>query len=147
MLASVLMLPPYIASSSKESALVDRLVSMNLESPTVSLEDLNNFIEKINTTLSMFNSNEKARDVYQTAFKPVLDARPGSVAITQLIYQDRGGDIGATIELHGVALDRASLQSFKAKLEETKSFTTVDVPISNFVKRNNIDFNINLYLK
>ncbi len=46
-LACLLLLPPYVLSASKESSVDSQLAQMNEKGPTISLADLNVFIEKI----------------------------------------------------------------------------------------------------
>lgn len=146
-LAAVLLLPPYVLSSSKENAVEAQLSFMNSTAPTVSLADLNVFIEKINTTLSLFENQTKTRALYEDVLLPVLQSRPESITISQLLFSERGANDLSVLELHGKARDRASLQSFKTILERTGKFKSVDVPISNFVKPKNIDFIVTLYME
>jgi hypothetical protein len=136
-----------MVSTSKEISLEKQLIQMNETNQNLSLADINVFIGKVNTTLALFDSKNPSRNVYQNIFMPVLEARPKSITISQFLYADRGASAGATLGLHGIATDRAALQSFKKILEDTGKFTSVDVPISNFVKRTNIDFTLTLFIK
>ena len=146
-LACILLLPSYVMSTSKESILESRLVQMNELNPSVSLSDLNIFIDKINNTLSLFDNKSIVRDTYKSVFLPLLESRPNDIQISQFLYSDKGEVDGVDLEIHGVAVNRGALQSFKTILENSGNFIKVDVPISNFVKRTNIDFTMSLYIK
>ncbi len=85
--------------------------------------------------------------MYKDVLLPVLESRPASITISQFLFSYSGVESNAKLDLHGVATDRTALQSFKTVLEKTGKFTNVEVPISNFVKKTNIDFTISLYMK
>lgn len=146
LLASVLLLPSYMLSLSKEVSLEERLAVMNKENPDVSLVDLNTFIDKINSTLALFNTNLISRNISHDVIYPVLDARTSNIKINQILFAEHG-EAGAELDLHGVAQDRESLQAFKLALEKTGKYQTVDVPISSFVKKTNINFTITILMK
>ncbi len=146
LLASLLLLPSYMLSSTKEVYLGEQLATLNKENPEVSLVDLNTFIVKINNTLALFNTNIVQRKISQDVIYPALDARTSNLKINQILFAEHG-EIGAELDLHGVAQDRESLQAFKLALEETGKYQSVDVPISSFVKKNDIDFTITLLMK
>lgn len=146
MLATILLLPSYMLSASKEDSLEERLATMNKENGDVSLADLNTFIEKINSTLSLFNINTPSRNISQDVLYPVLTVRTSSIKINQILFAERG-ESGAELDLHGVAKDRESLQTFKLALEKTGKYQSVEVPISSFVKKSNIEFTITVIMK
>jgi Tfp pilus assembly protein PilN len=145
--ASTLLLPTYIVSSSRETSLEGQLEALNKSNPGASLNDLNIFIDKINSTLALFDTKSTDYNFLEDVLSPVLKARPSTTTISQMLFSNRGGDNGAKLELHGVAENRAALQSFKTALEKTNKFNRVDVPISNFVKKTDIDFSIIVYFK
>lgn len=147
LLASLLLVPPYMVSTSKESSVKNTLAIINKENPEISLKDLNTFIEKINSTLSLFINNTVTRNVMDDVYMPVLSVRPANISIAQLLFAEHGGNGVAELDLHGVAQDRDALQAFKDILIKTGKFTSVDVPISSFVKKNNIDFTVTILLK
>lgn len=147
LLASLLLVPPYILSASKENSVKNTLAIINNENPEISLNDLNTFIEKINSTLSLFINNTVKRNVLEDVYMPVLNSQPSNISIAQLLFAEHGGNGVAELDLHGVAQDRDALQSFKDILIKSGKFTSVDIPISSFVKKNNIDFTVTLILK
>ena len=51
---------------------------------------------------------------------------------------------GRKVNINGVAQDREKLLLFRKALEDDILFKYVDLPISNFVKGSNIEFNLNL---
>ncbi len=145
-LSSVSLVPSYVVSKNKEMILENKLTFLNKVNPDVSLTDLDLYISKINSTLLLLSNSNPKRIVSEDVILPLLAVKPSGIVITQILYGERT-DGSASLDVRGVAPDRVALQNFKSILESNKKFTTVDLPISNFVKRSNIDFNITITIK
>jgi hypothetical protein len=50
------------------------------------------------------------------------------------------------ITLDGIAADRENLISWKGKLEKEECFSNIDLPLSDLVNKNNLEFEINFTL-
>lgn len=72
----------------------------------------------------------------------ILQKVPG-IKINSFSYQNDSLD-GRKVNIAGIAQNREQLLLFRQALEEDSLFKNVDLPISNFVKGNNIEFNLNL---
>lgn len=66
---------------------------------------------------------------------------PSGVSISSYTVSNSENSI---LEIHGIALTRATLQSFVAKLEKEEAITSVESPVANYVKNVNSDFKITL---
>ena len=142
--ASLLLLPSYMLSDTKEKYFNKKLSEISSETPEISINELNTYIAKINSTLSLFSSTS-SRKISENIIMPILAIRPTNIKINQISYVDHIDFV--EISLNGVAGSRDALQSFKDILIKTGEYSSVDVPISSFVKKTNIDFNITLRMK
>jgi len=71
-------------------------------------------------------------------FQQLSEATPDSIQISNLSTKNY------TIFLVGKAKMRDDLLNFKNKLEESSCFQNIDVPLSNLVVEDNVDFQIDL---
>ncbi len=65
------------------------------------------------------------------------------IKITKISYQADKAK-GGTVSIAGTAPSRDRLLLFKKALDDDNNFTKVDLPISNFVKGSDIQFNLTL---
>ena len=73
----------------------------------------------------------------------LLSKKTKDIYIKELAYTSLG-ETKAKITLVGTGATRESLVFFVKKLEESKFFEKVDLPISNFTRDRDINFSINL---
>lgn len=144
-LATLLLLPTYILSKSKESFLNNELVRLDEENPDLSLDELKNIISDINTKLVLLDSEENKIITQDVLSKFLLISRK-NIEIHKIFYSRPEGKT-QVLEVSGLAKDRSSLSQYKSALEESNLYTKVDLPISNFVEKVDINFNIKLELK
>jgi Tfp pilus assembly protein PilN len=73
---------------------------------------------------------------WNNIFKKLDEATPEGIVITNFSTREY------LIMLAGKAKDRNTLLSYKDKLESTECFTAVNVPLSNLVVKDDVDFQI-----
>lgn len=99
------------------------------------IDDIN---KKLSLLLRAFSSPLSAREVVDT----VIAHKPSSVRVGGIFFLSSPG--ASTLTLTGVASDRNSLSTFIKSLDSDPLFSSVEIPISNFVEDKDIDFSIKL---
>lgn len=145
-LACLLMIPSYYYSATKESVAEKKLEDFNSKNPQINISELNSEISATNERLDFLVKKKPKFNVSESVVDELLGARVPGVSITQIMYNNSKDDT-AHIQILGVARDRASLHDFNDSIVNKNKFSSVDLPISNFVKPSNIDYNLSLYLK
>lgn len=144
-LTTLLLLPTYILSKSKESFFIQELVLLEKENPNLSLNELQNIISDINNKLFLLDGVHDSM-VTQDVINKFLEIPSTNIEIYKIFYT-KPADNTQFIEISGIAKDRASLSAYKSSLEKSGLYKKVDLPISNFVEKTDIGFNIKLELK
>lgn len=145
-IAALFLAPSYKYSVSKESIAENNLEVFNAQNPQIDIGKLNQDILKTNEKLSFIISKKPKLDVSVSVIEKILNLRTAGVSFNQVsyVYEEKGS---STVHIVGVASDRTALRSFKDALSSDESFSSVDLPISNFIKPTNIDFSMSLVLK
>ena len=93
------------------------------------------------------NSIEKAREnkfvVSQKIINEILLKKMPDIKINQISYENNLLK-GKIINIKGSAVSRERLLLFRLAFENDANFKDVDLPISNFIKGSNIQFNLSL---
>ena len=137
-------LPAYLLSSIKENLAEIKWENLkNLPQPKPN-QETKNAVKDINFKVSKIEITEKAKFlVLENAFDKVLFDKMSDIKITSINYKKDEAGL-KTISLQGIAPNRERLLLFRQMLEADKSFSKVELPISNFVKGANIDFSLDL---
>jgi hypothetical protein len=132
------LLPSLVLSRSRENAallqqkeLREKISKGETENPATQLKDLQ---EKLNALRSQSNVE------ISSVFPKVVAAKTPDIVITALVFS--GSE--ATLKVIGKAKTRNSLVDFSKKLRLEKSFSGIDVPVSDLVKDKDIEFTINI---
>jgi len=144
--ATILILPSYFFSNSKEVLVEKSLEDFNRDNPEIKVADLDKVYTDINSKLKTLDSSWPNDILIDETFKDLLSTVPKGITVTQFLYNENA-DGGKLFEIHGQASDREVLQSFKTVLEQDARFKDIVLPISNFVKKTNIDFVLSFALK
>lgn len=106
-------------------------------------------INTINSKLKVFPRDLPVNGYFETLINKVVSMRGSGVKITGFNYvqPSKTDQKNTNFEISGVASNRKSLLDFKQKLEIDGSFSEVVLPISSFVKVENIPFSIKLRTK
>ncbi|OGF51525.1 hypothetical protein A3I27_01315 [Candidatus Giovannonibacteria bacterium RIFCSPLOWO2_02_FULL_43_11b] len=142
----LLMMPVYIFSY-QESLNLKREEDLLKQGTTAEkITEVTNEIKKINAELSIIESSAKSVSNLEI-FKKILSLTPDGIKINSLSFAGQGVPGQGKMSLQGRAGTRESLLGFQKNLNDSDLFKKVDFPISNILKKNDIDFVINLDLK
>jgi len=146
LIAIILILPSYFFSRSKESFVENRLEAFNRENPDIKIEDnIDTIGQDINAKAKILDEKWKGNTYFNETLKILLNVIPPRIKVSQLLYSERTDNV-AVFEVHGQASNREVLKDFKTALENNPHFGDVNLPVSNFVQKSNIDFTISFSL-
>ena len=140
------MVPSYQYSASKELAAENNLENFNNKNPEININKLNNEISATNDRLDFIVAKKPKYSVSESVIDALLSVRSPGISFTQIGYSNRT-DGAAPIQVIGKARDRSALHAFNDSILKNSNFSSVDLPISNFVKPSNIDYGLSIYLK
>jgi hypothetical protein len=143
--AFFLLIPFYVLSDNKINALNIQLGQYNIANSDGSENNLTKVITEINQNLDLLNSNQKENNFTKDILSSILSNRPAGVKFSRLFYST-SVEGKRTVEINGQATDRTVLRSFEETLRKNKYVESTKLPVSNFTKRSDIDFSINITL-
>lgn len=148
--ASLLLFPSYFLSKLKENIIDSKLEEFNKENSNLVGDKIDTIIGDINTKLGILDSNKTPYQVTNKVIDNVLSSRTKGITITQIFF-DRPSDSTKkefpTIRVQGKAVNRDSLRNFKTSLDNNGDFSSVDLPISDFLEKSDLSFNILITMK
>ncbi len=137
---TALLFPSYISLESQKSTL-------ELQSDTLSKQIKLKDKDGLTTTMNQIQSDLALAKPDETrlyaAINAILDQTTTNISIISLGYT-RGVRAQSSINIQGVAKDRASLLMFSNNLKKELMFTSVDLPVSNLAKQTDVKFSITL---
>ena len=143
-IALVSLLPSYFPAVVKNHIEHKKLVELNGLPVSELDQETSVIVQNINSKISLIDNAEKNKFlVLENALDEIISKKMPDIKITSFHF-DKDKDGGKKIVLKGIAKDRTRLLLFRQALESDKNFSSVDLPISNFVKGTNIDFMLNL---
>lgn len=146
LIAFFAILPAYFLSSVKNRVADTKLEAQKNElAPAPDSKTLAT-IKDLNTKLSIIEKTQNNKfNVLEKVINTIILKKISGIKITGISY---GDDLqkGKKISIQGSAPSREALILFRQKLEDDVAFKNVDLPISNFIKGSNIQFNLNLTL-
>ena len=140
----IVILPSYFISVAKISDAILKLEAQKKEPiPEVDQNTLA-LIKDVNTKLNLVENAETNKfEISQKVIKEIILNKMSDIKIDEFSFQNDQIK-GKTISINGIAPSRERLLLFRQALEEDKTFSSVDLPISNFIKGSNIQFYLNL---
>lgn len=138
----VFVFPSWVVSDYKEKS--SSAKAKQMESSTIN-SDINSIKSQIKTInsemllLDRFLEYPKVKKYLDV----VLNKKTNSILINKFSYASLSTST-AIINIQGVSSTREALVSFKQNLTDSKTFKTVDLPVSNFTKDKNINFNLTM---
>lgn len=142
----VLLIPSYILSRTKAGEVMNELDHVK--------RVLDTELQPSEVTRELMEAAQNAQDlkpftqtnsVYQLV--KIFESKPANIRISNIIFDNEREPEPATITLTGIAADRESLRVFGRLMEARAEFATVDLPVSNFAKEKNIEFNMIITIK
>ena len=144
--ATLLLLPSYTFSQSKVKTLEAQMQKLNASYPDISQESLNKTIVDINSTLALLDSGKNPLSVPEDIFAVIVSLKPKNIKFFQISYvQDAKGR--NNVEIHGNAPNREALATLEDIFKKDSRIDIVDLPISSFTKRSDINFTLKVTIK
>lgn len=142
--AILALLPAYFLSNSKSNIATEKTEIQKTASIPFFDGETETIIKDINNKLNVIENAQKSGfSVSEKIINAIFVKKISSIKITQISYENNSTS-GKKVRISGTAPSREVLLLFRRALEEDKSFKSVDLPISNFVKGSNIQFYISL---
>ena len=140
----VSILPSYFLSSVKVTLVNTKLENQKREPLPLLGEQALAEIKDINNKLDLVDNAEKNKfPLSVRVINSIILGKRSDIKITQIVYENNPIS-GKKISITGTAPSREVLLLFRQALEDNSTFKNVDLPISNFVKGSNIQFNLSL---
>lgn len=138
----ILLIPSYVVSKviysgvSKEKDVAEQSLASREST------DLKSRLSLTKENLEVLVPREDGLTIAQLIDK-VISLKNSGIKLTKLDYLIQV-DNSRKLALEGISLDRDSLLEFKNKLTESKVFSNIILPVSNFTDEQNIQFQITL---
>ncbi|MGI9118191.1 MAG: hypothetical protein ACR2IQ_01415 [Minisyncoccia bacterium] len=150
MVCVILLTPVYFFLETKSNSLNIEVNNLKNSESLIVDKNMNTTIDDINNKLSIFPDSFK--EVYPTfdVIVPITKHKVPGVSITGISYEQKMDNVKTTtdtkqkpdLEVRGVAKNRLALLAFQKSLESDPAYSSVTVPISDFVKGKDISFSI-----
>lgn len=139
-----LLLPSYFLIKVKQSELKTNLASLKNPGEAAGGEEVYKILETATKQID-FLSPQPALFLTVAAEK-ITDKKPAGVRIDGLSYhpQEPTQTWSAAIALIGVATSREAIVAFVKALQTEPTFSSINVPVSNFAKDRDIEFSLTL---
>ena len=145
-LAVLLLFPAYFLSNARESMLEGQLRVFNEENPGLTTENIDKVKNDINVKLGTLAKGETPYQFNEKVLDSILSSRTSGITFSQILFNKNGSDT-PMLEVRGVAKNRDSLRNFKTVLDSNSNFANVDLPVSNFLEKEDLSFNISILIK
>jgi len=138
----VLLFPAYLLAVSKFKASENQVVALEKKYGSSAQEkEISAQIREINNKIILLSSGDTSKRLSPTeAITNILNLKGELIKIYTFAYESTASK--ERIVLTGVARDRDSLANFFETLKKSPTFTSVTMPISSYVRSENIDFSV-----
>jgi hypothetical protein len=144
LVASFSILPSYILSSIKKNIVNEKLETQKTDVIPKLDEHTLSVLNSLNSELDLIEKSKNNKYIIsERVIKEVVSRRISGIKITHIFYENNSIN-GKRISISGIALNREQLLLFRQAFEDYSVFKKVDLPISNFIKGSNIEFNLSL---
>lgn len=136
--------PSYFSSVIKKNLSNEKL-NNQIQEPLPEIDQTAmNLIEEIKVQLSILESNNTEGPVIsEKVIKEIISKKTSSIKIKKISYESNPIK-GRVVSISGTAPSREELLIFRKALESNPSFKNINLPISNFIKGEDIEFNLTL---
>lgn len=145
-IAIILILPSYFFSTSKFTLAESKLEAFNAANPGIETDSINKTITEINSKLVLLAKKELPLAVSDALISSFIENRPQGITLISIAYTEKA-DAVKTFDIHGIAANRTILRTYKSDLANNPNISNVDLPISDFLDRANLDFTMSITLK
>ena len=110
------------------------------------MHNTDNTAKDINNALNLINSNPIPYQVNDHVIGHLMSLRPKGITFSNIFYEQYD-ESKYRINIGGFASDRMTLRDFKSVLDSNTDYAKVELPISDYIEKKNINFNISITLK
>jgi len=143
----LLLLPSKIYLENEVAARKILFSQTEKESEVVKMKDLERKINKLNQNLSKLNSFYQEKIDWVRLLEKLSQTLPSEMYLRNLSFTPLTKDYRFQVRLSGFSPTREILMSFKRDLEKEEEFKEVYFPPANWMKPENIDFNLNFKIQ
>ncbi len=143
--AIFLLFPSFFLSKLQESLINDKTEIFNRENVGLIDNDIDKIIPDINSKLTILDKRKNERQFSKDILEKVLSNRNSGITFSRIMYSKEAEE--TSLEINGIAKSRDDLRVFKTTLENSGDYSLVDLPISNFLEKTDLDFTILMKLK
>ncbi|KKU75707.1 MAG: hypothetical protein UY01_C0006G0036 [Candidatus Nomurabacteria bacterium GW2011_GWB1_47_6] len=141
---AVSFLPTYFLSSAGRTLAREKLEAQQNEPPTRADQNLSAVAAELDRKLDQVESAKRSEYlISRKIINEIVVRKMADIKITKFTYENDGTE-GRKVAIQGQAPSRERLLLFRRALENGVVFKKVELPISNFVKGSNIEFNLSL---
>jgi type IV pilus assembly protein PilM len=141
-----LLFPSYFISKSEESMVEDRLEEFNKQNPELINNNIDKLINNINSELIILDKAKDSHKVSDSILNNILTSRTDGITFSQILFNKKAAG-SSILEIHGIATSRDALRNFKTALDNNQSFSSVELPVSNFLEKADLNFTILITMK
>lgn len=147
LLASLILLSPvYLLTLSKYQFASEKFIKLESEQGRTEQEkEINTQINEVNKKTALFLKEDKGIAVFSDIVMKIIETKGVAIKIQNIFFETSPGRERFVIS--GKADDRDNLASFVEYLKRDSFFTTVDIPISSYIKSEDIAFSVILERK
>lgn len=144
--ASVSLIPSYFLALNKERIAESKLEIQKSETIPQLDTDTVALIKEIDGKMKTIENSIKNKFlVSEEIINQIIASKMADIKITRISF-DGNVATDKKVSIYGTAPSRERLLLFRRSLEENPKFTKVDLPVSNFIKGENIEFYLSLSL-
>ncbi|CAN5145635.1 hypothetical protein BH11PAT3_BH11PAT3_0910 [soil metagenome] len=140
----VALIPSYVISDSRIRVAEARTDALKNSTTGEKREELVSWLSVTNKKLKILSPGSQTSTPYEYFIK-VVNSKPAGIKIVEMEWLKT--DTNTQLVIRGSANDRQSLLDFESKLNETNVFSKAVLPVSNFAKDKDIDFELKLVSK
>ncbi len=104
--------------------------------------EISSIVSGINSTTAELISNQKITAEVSEVIKKLTAIKTEKITIKSFLFSASRDGAGGEIRINGTSATRTELINYIEKIKKDPMFAKVDLPLSNFLKEENIDFNI-----
>lgn len=145
-ISMVLLSPSLFYSSIQKNIVKDQIDNLKNNNVTGINPEYAKTIQDVNDKLKKVNDFRGYKFlISENIINEVIKSKTSGIRITEINYSFDENK-GKVLQLRGDALTRENLLFYKNSLEKNPNFKSIDLPISNFIKPTNLQFNLMINL-
>ncbi len=143
--SALLLFPSFFLLKNTQTILEAKKVVLTNRGAGLVEQELAQSVKEVNGHLAVFDEKAPSSPLVKSIIDPLLTARFEGIKITSISYAvDQTVSSRANVEIAGTATTRETLLRFTDKIRTSGSFSSVSVPITNFIHDENATFIISV---